>query len=254
VAHALPQVQGGLGSKHVQFEWNDPILIGMANRGVAATQFLYHAAARPQFMATSFGKMFTRFKQFALKSVTMRAEVVRLAKLTGYNPNTPEYKALERYVVGDLFVMSMASLFPYTIFESVLAPPWDWFADLSAFFFGSEWEKNESFLGGTPLPSQHHPAAASAERTDTDRDIQCALVTGDWERLMSREVHTWFPFGRMSHSVVRSLTPLRTRLGTSLGFRCTSPFSPWNFVLYRTTVGLTKRWILYYKWRSCSIE
>jgi hypothetical protein len=44
--------------------------------------------------------------------MTMAGEEVRVTKIASYNPNTPEYQALERFIVGDIFIASLAMLFP----------------------------------------------------------------------------------------------------------------------------------------------
>ena len=59
-------------------EWNHPVLVEMAKKGVKATQFLYSAPFRPMFAATSLGKMLTRFQLWAWNAVRFRKDVINI--------------------------------------------------------------------------------------------------------------------------------------------------------------------------------
>jgi hypothetical protein len=171
----------------------------MANRGVTASQFLYNNASRPAFARTSLGKIFTRFQMWAWNSAKMRADIYTKARDVGYAPGSPQFERLKRLAIADLFTLGLAGLFPSTLFSANLAPPWSYFQDLSAFFFGNDEDKEKAFYGTLPYPMNIiQPLSPPATRPIYS--VFGSLVSGDWDRFFDYNVWTWFPFGRMANS------------------------------------------------------
>lgn len=202
------------------FEWNDPWLIEMANKGVKATQFLYDDAARPQFARTNLGKIFTRFQLFALNSVAWRGDILKSAAASGWNKDTEEYKRFQRLATADLFVMSLASLLPYSIFNSAIPPPFNYLEGSMQFLFGKDEEKEKAFYGILPYPANIiQPVLPPSSRVFTSTFSM--LLTGDWERYVDYHMWTFFPFGRFANDTKRSLQNPYLFFERSLGI-------PWN--------------------------
>ena len=65
-------------------EFDHPIMIELAKKGVKATQFLYSAPYRPMFARTGLGKIMTRFQLWGWNAVRFRKEALKQAKLYGY--------------------------------------------------------------------------------------------------------------------------------------------------------------------------
>lgn len=162
-----------------------------------STQFLYNNSNRPAFARTNLGRVFSRFQLFAWNSVRFRNNVVREARQQGYRIDTPEGQRLRRMLTADLFVMSMASLLPMTLFENTMAPPWDYFVDTTDWLFGSEEEQEQAFFG--KLPEEVAPLNALMPpigRLATDLpDIFRTITSGEWDAHTTYMVSTMFPFG-----------------------------------------------------------
>ena len=203
LAHYLKAREVFQATKY-QFDWNDPWLIEMANKGVEATQFLYNDAMRPQFARTSLGKMFTRFQLFAMNSMLWRKNLTKDAIETGWNPNTEEYQRLSRLASADLFVMALGSMLPYSIFNNALPPPWNYFEGSVQFLFGDKETRERAFYGVLPYPANIvQPVLPPSSRVVTN--TLNLLLTGDLENFAGRQVPTWFPFGRMVNDTRRAI-------------------------------------------------
>lgn len=182
----------------------DPWLIGFANRGVKATQFLYSTADRPMFSATNIGKIFARFQLYSWNSIALRQQVYREARQYGMREGTPEFEKFRRMYTADMFVLGIASLFPASVFQSALAPPWNIFQDAAEFLFGDEKERERAFYGALPYPTNLvQPISPPATRFVYP--VLNSLVSGEWDRFFQREVWTWFPFGRFGRDVYNTM-------------------------------------------------
>ena len=202
------------------FDWNDPWLIEMANKGVRATQFLYDDAARPQFARTNLGKIFTRFQLFAMNSIAWRRDILGSAVNSGWNKDTEEYKRFQRLATADLFVMSLASLLPYSIFNSAMPPPFNYLEGSVQFLFGDREERAKAFYGVLPYPANIvQPVLPPSSRVITS--TLAMLMTGDIERYLDYHLWTFFPFGRFANDTRRSLQNPYLFFERSLGI-------PWN--------------------------
>jgi len=193
-----------LSANKVAFERDDPWLIEMAMKGVEGTQYLYNNAARPAFSRTSLGRVYSRFQLWAWNSLKFRKDIYKGAKLYDYQPGTPEFDRFKRMGLADLFMFSMATAFPLTMFESTLPPPWNYVQDMSDLLFGNEHERDRAFFGTLPKPI----APLQAVSPPIARHILGplgALLKNDWGRFADYHVWTWFPFGRIARDIKGTL-------------------------------------------------
>jgi len=174
---------------------NHPFLIEMAKKGVSATQFLYSAPYRPAYARTSLGKVLTRFQMFAWSSVKLRGDMLRRLEIAGFNPNSPEGKEAQRFVAGDMFMLAMANMFPYSLFENNLPQPYGWFQDTSEWLFGDEQERDRAFFG--TYPTAIAPLQVITPPIGRVGLLLSGILNGDMERVTNYYVWTMFPFGRI---------------------------------------------------------
>lgn len=189
------------------FDWNDPIFINFANKVVANTQFIYNAANRPEFMATSIGKILTRFQAYTFNSLKWRKNIFKEAASRGFREHTPEYERFRRLMTADLFMISLATLFPISLFEYGIPTPLNQFNDMIDFLFGDEEKKKKAFFGVLPYPANIvQPVLPPSFRYLSS---VISLASGDNEAL-ARTAWTLFPFGRFARSTYRTIqSPLR---------------------------------------------
>jgi hypothetical protein len=203
IAHYL-KARNLFEASHMSYKWDDPLLIEMANRGVYATQFLYSNAARPQFARTALGKIFSRFQLFTYNSIKWRADLTKQAMAMGYSKNSPEMDRFTRMASADVFVMALATLLPYSIFNNALPPPYNHLQGMAAWLFGDKEDKEKSFFGVLPYPANIiQPILPPSSRYITP--IIGMLATGDTERFAQYHVWTWMPFGRFLNDTRKSL-------------------------------------------------
>jgi hypothetical protein len=178
---------------------NSAILKELAKKGVKATQFLYNAPARPMFATTALGKVLTRFQLWGWNSVRFRKDIIKEAYTFGFKENTMEFDRFKRLALADIFAITLANTFMYSIFETALPAPWGWFQDTADWMFGDEKERDRAFFGMyptaiAPLQVVTPPIARSFK---AGRDVFQGLISRDWEKLASYNVYTMFPFGRI---------------------------------------------------------
>ena len=188
----------------IQYELNDPYLIQQAKKAVKASQFLYSAPFRPSFARTSAGKIYSRFKLWAWNSVKFRKEIYKNAKYAGFRPGSEEAKRLERMAIADLFMIGMAKLLPYTMFDYSLPAPYSYFQDTADWMFGSDQQRERAFYGVLPkgiaplhefMPSfLRGPEAAFGN-----------LWTGSWDRFADYTLVSHFPFGMLGRDIYKAI-------------------------------------------------
>ena len=195
---------------HANMPLDHPLLIEMAKKGVQATQFLYSAPFRPAFSATSLGKVMTRFQTWAWNSVRFRNDVYKKAKIYGFRRGTPEFDRFKRQYLTDMFVFGLGNVFAYSLFESAMPAPWNWFQDTADWIFGDEKERDRAFFGQwptaiAPLQMVTPPGLRLVPATFS------GLVNDDFSRLSNYYMWTMFPFGRMARDAKGILeNPMRT--------------------------------------------
>ena len=180
--------------------FNHPVLIEHAKRGVKATQFLYNAPYRPMFAQTQLGKVLTRFQLWSWNSVRFRNDVLREAAQHGFREGTVEYDRFVRTAQLDLFMLAMSSIFMYSLFESALPAPWNWFQDTADWLLGDEKERDRAFFGAypttvAPLQMVTPPVARMLPATFK------GIVEEDWSKMSDYVVWTMFPFGRIARDI-----------------------------------------------------
>lgn len=180
---------------------NHPFLIEMAKKGVKATQFLYSAPFRPAFARSALGKVMTRFQLWSWNAVRFRNDVYRQAKIHGFVEGTPEFEKFARTAQIDMFVFALSNVFAYSIFETALPAPWNWFQDTSEWIFGDEKERDRAFFGQWPkqlAPLQMVTPPVFRLLPSSMR----ALVDDDWSKFSEYYIWTMFPFGRMARDTI----------------------------------------------------
>ncbi|QDP45726.1 MAG: hypothetical protein Unbinned5179contig1000_13 [Prokaryotic dsDNA virus sp.] len=185
---------------HANMPLDHPMLIEMAKKGVKATQFLYSAPYRPAFSSSALGKVMTRFQTWAWNSVRFRNDTYKQAKLYGFRRGTPEFERFKRQYLTDMFVFGLGNVFAYSLFESAMPAPWNWFQDTADWVFGDEKERDRAFFGQwptalAPLQMVTPPGLRLVPATFN------AFVNDDYSRLSNYHMWTMFPFGRMARDV-----------------------------------------------------
>ena len=177
-----------------------PFLIELAKKGVKATQFLYSAPFRPAFARTALGKVMSRFMLWSWNAARFRNDVNREAKIRGFRRGTAEYERFKRTMQTDLFVVGLASVFAYSMFDSALPAPWNWYKDTAEWIFGDEKERDRAFFGQWPTavaPLQMITPPIFRLPVSSLR----AYIDDDYSKLADYYVYTMFPFGRMIRDV-----------------------------------------------------
>ena len=184
----------------VEYSLNDPYLIQQAKKAVKASQFLYSAPFRPSFARTSAGKIYSRFKLWAWNSVKFRKDVYKEAKYRGFRPGSTEFERLQRMAIADLFIIGMAKLLPYTMFDYSLPAPYSYFQDTSDWLFGSDQQRERAFYGALPRAiAPLHEVMPSFLRGP--EAILGNIFTGNWERFANYTLLSYFPFGLLGRDI-----------------------------------------------------
>lgn len=183
------------------FERHDhPFLIEMAKKGVKATQFLYSATYRPAFARTALGKVMTRFQLWGWNAVRFRKDVMKEASIYGLVEGTASYEKFTRMAQIDIFVLALANMFAYSLFDNTLPAPWNWMQDTADLVFGDEQERNKAFFGAYPRPIAPLQVISPPILRMLAPSIR-AMVDDDWSRVGEYHAWTMFPFGRMAKDV-----------------------------------------------------
>ena len=180
-------------------DYNDPFLIDMAKKGVKGTQFLYSAPFRPMWARSAMGKVFSRFQIWAYNSVRFRNDAIREAKIYGFEGEAGE--KLQRILVGDMFMLGLANMFPYSIFESALPAPWNYLQDSADLMFGDEKQRDRAFFGTYPAPLQPLQAI-TPPALRLFPPLFKAMIHDDYTRMADYYLWTTFPFGRIARDTI----------------------------------------------------
>lgn len=187
----------------VEFELNDPWLISQGKKGVKATQFFYHAPYRPAFARTSAGKVFNRFKLWSWNSGKFRREVYQEARYLGFKPGTKEFERLQRLVQADAFVIGLAMLLPYTMFDYSLPAPYSYMQNMADWAYGDEKQRERAYFGVLPKAiAPIHEIMPSILRGP--EMIFGSLFTGSWDRLASYTLVSYVPFGLFGRDLIKA--------------------------------------------------
>ena len=200
MAHYI-QAKEKFGGAIKQFD--HPILIEMAKKGVKATQFLYSAPYRPMFSSTSLGKMLTRFQLWSWNAVRFRKDVINEAHYRGWQEGTPEFERFQRLATADLLMLGLSNVFMYSLFESALPAPWNYLQDTADWLLGDEKERDRAFFGAWPTE-------VAPLQLITPPSLRLlpglfkGMVTDDYSKLADYTMWTMLPFGRIMRDVAGS--------------------------------------------------
>tara|TARA_R100001463_G_scaffold50443_1_gene100676 strand:- start:3854 stop:5077 length:1224 start_codon:yes stop_codon:yes gene_type:complete len=195
MAHAL-QAMEKFGAQARELSIADPFIHEFAMKGIENTQFLYQNSFRPMFMRTATGKVLSRFKLFAWNSIRTRREFYKQAKLYGFKEGTLEYKRAKDLFLTDMFMMALGGAFMFSIFDTSLAPPYDWIQALADWMYGDKNERDMAFFG-----SKLGPANLLKPPIARVPEAMGQILTGDWEQFSGYTAYTLFPFGRLARQV-----------------------------------------------------
>ena len=101
--------------------------------------------------------------------------------------------------------MALAGAFMYSIFDTALAPPYDWYQDTADLLFGDKKERDRAFYGTLPRPIA--PLQAVMPPVSRYPGAIVELISGDWQKFSDYTIHTMYPFGRLVYSTKKSLDP-----------------------------------------------
>ena len=179
-------------------DYNSPFLINMAKRGVKGTQFLYSAPYRPLWTNSTLGRVFSRFQLWSWNSVRFRNDVIRRAYIAGFQEGTPEFETFKRLAVADLFMLGMANMFQYSLFENALPAPWNWFQDTADWLMGDEEARERAFYGSAIGPVQ----AVTPPALRLLPPMFKWMMSDDASELTDYYLWTIPPFGRLARDIV----------------------------------------------------
>ena len=195
MAHAM-QVMDRFGRQSKELSIADPFVHEMAMKGIENTQFLYQNSFRPMFMRTATGKVLTRFKLFAWNSIRVRRDFYKQAKMYGFRKGSIEYERAKDLFLTDMFMMALGGAFMFSIFDTALAPPYDWIQSMADWMYGDKRERDMAFFG-----SKLGPANLLKPPIARIPEAMGQILTGDMETFSDYTVYTLFPFGRMARQV-----------------------------------------------------
>jgi len=178
---------------------NHPFLIELAQRGVKATQFLYNAPNRPAFVRSALGKVMGRFQLWSWNAAKFRFDLNRQMNIYGYRPGSEAYEKYKRQMSLDLFMLAMANIFMFSMFDNQLPAPWNWMQDTADWLLGDEKERDRAFFGAYPTTL----APLQAITPPIARLGPAALrgwLDDDYTKLAEYQIWTMFPMGRMFRS------------------------------------------------------
>lgn len=175
-----------------------PFLIEMAKKGVKATQFLYSAPYRPAWTTSSMGKIFSRFQLWSWNSVRFRRDILKKAKIYGFVPGTEAHDNAIRMMQADAFMLGMASVYTYSLFESALPAPYNWLQDTADYFFGDEKTKDRAFFGSPLGPFQ----LVTPPFLRAMPQLFKWMVNKDQEMMTEYVAWSLFPFGRIGRDIL----------------------------------------------------
>ena len=187
----------------VDLSFNDPMLLNYASKGVKASQFIYHAAERPNFSNTSLGRVMTRFHPYAWNSIRRRIKIYKGAGYEAWAGGLSTQKA-QRQFTADIMALSLANIFVASIFEYALSPPMSWMQDTASLIFGDEKARDRAFFSQYPVPAL---APLSIVTPPIGRFVLSpitSIVNGNWDDFYNYQLYTYFPFGRLARDASRT--------------------------------------------------
>jgi len=185
-----------------------PVLFQMARRGVEGTQFLYDNANKPLVMSSSLGKIFFRFKVWVMRSGWFAGQIYKQAEMQGFKAGTEQYAMIQRWMLAQFFIIGLAQMFPYSLFDSILPAPMDQIVDLAGYIFTDDDKKRESFFmnnGDLGLVGGFLYGNIKPPISRIPGGIFGSMITGEWEKLGSYWWANVMPGGRFGRSIIQSM-------------------------------------------------
>lgn len=195
MAHAMQAIEK-FGPESRELSIKDDFVHEMAMKGIENTQFLYQNSFRPMFMRTATGKVLSRFKLFAWNSIRTRREFYRQAEIYGFKRDTVEFNRAKDLFLVDMFMMALGGAFMFSIFDTSLAPPYDWIQAMADWMYGDKRERDMAFFG-----SKLGPANLLKPPIARIPQAMGEILSGDWEKFSGYTAYTLFPFGRMARQL-----------------------------------------------------
>ena len=197
------QILGPEITKDMAF--NDPIILNIARKSVKASQFVYHATQRPNFSNTNLGRIMTRFHPYAWNSIGRRIDIYGQGANQKIWNNEVKKKRANNQFTADVFALAMANIFASSIFEYALSPPMSWMQDTSELIFGDEEMKDRAFFSQYPHPSLAPLAIVTPPVSRFILPPLTAMINGNYDKFWNYQFHTYFPFGRLSKDIYRTI-------------------------------------------------
>jgi len=197
MAHAMQAIEK-FGPDGRDLSIKDDWVHDMAMKGIENTQFLYQNSYRPMFMRTATGKVLSRFKLFAWNSIRTRREFYRQAEVYGFKRDTAEFNRAKDLFLTDMFMMALGGAFMFSIFDTSLAPPYDWIQALADWMYGDKRERDMAFFG-----SKLGPANLLKPPIARIPQAMGEILSGDMEKFAGYTAYTLFPFGRMARQITQ---------------------------------------------------
>ena len=178
-------------------EVSEQFLLEFAQKGIEASQFIYHATNRPNFSNSNMGKVMTRFHPYSWNSIRRRANIISDRMITEGYGDFDANKKFERQLSADLMVSALSTVFAASIFEYALSPPMSWMVDFSHLMYGSQEEKERAFYNqyGHPLLSPLSIVTPPIGRFVLQPIT--SIINNDWDSFVKYTAATAFPFGRV---------------------------------------------------------
>ena len=187
-----------------ELQYNSPMLMHIAKKGIESSQFIYHSAFRSNYSNTSLGRVMTRFHPYAWNSIKRRRQIFKGAKYTEWSNTTNSSKIAQRQLTADLMSMSLAAMFTSTIFEYSLSPPMSWMQDTAQWLFGDEKERERAFFSQWPTTSFAPLQIVTPPIMRYVLPPINAIASGDYDSFVKFQLATFAPFGRLVRDIHRS--------------------------------------------------
>jgi len=173
--------------------------LAFARRFVERSQFFYDAPYRMPIANSALGRIFFRFRLWTLQNLRTQKEYLQDAARIGFKKGTAPFERFERAFLSNLFMVAMASAFPYTVFDAALPAPFSWVQDLSLMFFGNDEDRKRAFWGTYGLSEITPPILG------LPLDVMMSFVNHDFDKIMNYTIWTVFPFGRLARDISKSI-------------------------------------------------
>lgn len=196
----------------LQLGKNVPFLIEAGRKSVGMGQFLYDNANRGAFATTNLGHIYSRFKTWTWSSIAFQRELFNEAAKQGFAPGAVETERLARLMTANMFMVALSSIFPYTLFDSVLPGGLGVLQNLSDWAFGDDAAQERAFYAQGNLILKG-PLAPLNEFMPPITRLPAAIEQGFTWAISSPEIDIakqyalWsaFPFGRMGRDVYKAM-------------------------------------------------